>query len=267
MEQEILREGIIRKEKAGPVGRLVVSNPERRNAMTLSMWEDLPRRLDAFEQDADVRVVVITGEGTHAFVSGADISEFTRQRHSREAVAAYETRVAAALERIRAFPKPVIARINGHCIGGGLALALACDMRVAIAAARFGVPAARLGLGYEYPGIQKLVGIVGEARAAEMMFTARLLDAGEARDMGLLNAVVEAGDLDRAVDDLARDIAALAPLSIRAAKAGIRAAVAFGEEGLRREADKAVAQCAASLDYAEGIAAFMEKRAARFVGR
>lgn len=267
MEQEIESKGIIRLEKSGRIGCVIVSNPERRNAMTLSMWQDLPRQFARFENDVDIRVVLLTGEGARAFVSGADISEFKQQRHSQAGVSAYETQVARALEYIRSFPKPVIARINGPCIGGGLALALACDIRIAVDTAQFGIPAAKLGLGYEYPGIQKLVGIVGEAKASEMMFTAQLYGATDAHSMGLLNVVATPDALDQAVNEMANEIAVLAPLSIRAAKRAIRAVASFGETELKQEAEQAVAQCAVSRDYKEGIAAFLEKRDACFVGQ
>ncbi len=261
------QEGTLLLTREGPVATIVVSNVQRRNAMSRAMWEQLPAMLASLEQDGHTRVVVITGEGEKSFISGADISEFGSQRLSADAVMRYEATVTDALQAIRAFARPVIASINGYCIGGGMALALACDLRIAAQSARFSIPAARLGLGYEAANTRSLVQVVGPAAATEIMFTARIYDAQRALALGLVNEVHEDGALAAATDRLCNEIAPLAPLSIAASKRSIQSALSPENESCRQAADSAVARCATSTDYAEGVAAFMAKRAAKFVGQ
>ncbi|MGA0607851.1 enoyl-CoA hydratase [Phenylobacterium sp. VNQ135] len=250
-----------------PIGWLTFNNPERRNAVSLEMWEAIPRVLDAFEADPSVRVVVITGAGGQSFVAGADISQFETARATAEANERYKAvsgKGHGALARLR---KPSIAMIDGFCIGGGLAVALACDLRVASDRSRFGIPAARLGLGYNFPGVQKLVQLVGPGVAREILFTAERFPAETALRMGLINRVTAPQDLDAEVRKLAETIAANAPLTIRAAKLAIEQSLKDPGERDLAAVEAAVKTCFDSEDYAEGRRAFLEKRTPRFQGR
>ena len=251
----------------GPIGWLIFNNPLRRNAVSLDMWEAIPKVLADFEADPDIRVVVVTGAGDQAFVSGADISQFEAERASPEANARYGAISGLGQSALQRLQKPSIAMINGYCIGGGLAVALSCDLRVAAAGARFGIPAARLGLGYEFPGVLKLTELVGPAFAKEIFFTARQFDADEARHMGLINRVVPTGDLEAAVREMADAIGANAPLTVKAAKMAVTEAMRDPAKRDLGKVDAAVAACFASDDYKEGRAAFLEKRPAHFQGR
>lgn len=251
----------------GAVGHLVFNQPDKLNAVSLDMWSAIPVILDAFAADDAVKVVVVTGAGDKAFVSGADISEFAEKRTDPTALAHYEEVSRASIASIAAFSKPTIARIAGYCIGGGLAVALACDLRIASADSRFGIPAAKLGLGYDFPGIRKLVNVVGHAYAREIFFAARRYDAATALHMRLVNHVVERGALDGEVRSLAADIAANAPLTIRAAKMAIDATLVDESKRDLAAVDAAIDRCFASEDYREGQAAFRERRPPVFKGR
>src|SRR6201997_1488340 len=188
-------------EKDGAIGRLIFNNPARHNAVSLEMWQAVTQIMDDFEQDDAVRVIVLSGAGGRAFVSGADISEFKEKRASEEAVAAYGTISEGARRRLQDTPKPTIAMIQGYCIGGGVGTALACDLRIAGEGSRFGIPAAKLGLGYAYDGIKKLVDLVGPAYAREIFYTARQFTTDEAMQMGLINQLVPADNLEGYVND------------------------------------------------------------------
>src|SRR6202040_1900680 len=176
--------------KEGHVGYVIFNNPERRNAVSLEMWEATVRILDDFGNDNDIRVVVLTGAGDKAFVSGADISKFESERANEEAQARYNEMVAKANDSLYEFPKPTIAMIRGYCIGGGLGLAVCCDLRIASDNSRFAIPAAKLGLGYGFPGIKRLSDLVGPSFTKEIFYTARQFDAAEAQAMGLVNRVL-----------------------------------------------------------------------------
>jgi enoyl-CoA hydratase len=254
-------------EKDGAIGRLIFNNPARHNAVSLEMWEGVTRILDDFERDDAVRVIVLSGAGGRAFVSGADISEFKERRASEEAAAAYAKISEGARRRLEETPKPTIAMIEGYCIGGGVGTALACDLRIAADGSKFGIPAAKLGLGYAYDGIKKLVDLVGPAYAREIFYTARQFTAEEALRMGLVNRVVPAAELEGCVKEYCAMIAANAPLTVRAAKISI--GEALKDERARDLAlcKRLVDECFASEDYAEGRTAFMEKRPPRFEGR
>lgn len=248
------------------VGWITFNNPERRNAMKLEMNEAIVEVLAGFSADDDVRVVVMQGAGDKAFVSGADISEFETHRSTPEARAHFDAVAAAAGRALVELEKPLIAKIRGFCMGGGLATALAADIRISADDGQFAIPAARLGLGYGFAGIRKLVGLVGPAMASEIMLSARRFTAAEAAEMGLVNRVVATDELDGAVDELAGQIAVNAPLTVRAAKAAIREA---GKDPAHRDVaavEVLVEACFRSDDYVEGRRAFLEKRVPAFKG-
>ncbi len=253
--------------KDAPIGWMIFNNPERRNAISAEMWEAIPRVLGAFEADAEIRVVVMAGAGEKAFVSGADISQFEDLRANHEANERYSARSGSGFAALANLGKPSIAMIRGFCLGGGLAVALSCDLRLCSDDARFGIPAARLGLGYGFDGLKRLIDIVGPAYASEVMFTARQFDAEEALRMGLVNKVVAAGELEATVRGYARTIGENAPLTVRAAKMAVREALKDPERRKLDALEAAIAACFESADYAEGRRAFMEKRKPKFQGR
>jgi enoyl-CoA hydratase/carnithine racemase len=249
-----------------PVGWLAIDNPERRNALTLSMWQALPDVVAALVREPAVRAIVVRGAGEAAFVAGADISEFETVRRDAASARAYEASNDAAFAAIRQAAKPTIAMIRGFCIGGGVGIAAAADLRVAAEDALFAIPAARLGLAYPPAAVGDIVRLVGPARAKDLFFTARRFDAAEALRIGLVDRVVAAADLEQATRALAATIAENAPKTVIAAKTAIDAiAGAPGAAGI--EAALALAEaCFDSRDFAEGRAAFLEKRRPVFRG-
>ncbi|MEM7340993.1 MAG: enoyl-CoA hydratase [Actinomycetota bacterium] len=249
------------------VGWMTFNNPERRNAMKLEMNEAIVTILADFAADDAVRVAVMQGAGDKAFVSGADISEFETHRSTPEGRANFDAVSAAAGRAMAEFPKPLVAKIRGFCMGGGLATALNADIRISADDGQFAIPAARLGLGYGFAGIQKLTGLVGPAMASEIMMTARRFDAAEAAAMGLINRVVGVDDLDSAVAELAAQVAANAPLTVAAAKTAIGEAAKDPEHRDVERVNAMVETCFRSDDYIEGRQAFMEKRPPSFTGR
>jgi enoyl-CoA hydratase len=252
--------------KEGGVGYLIFNNPERHNAVSLEMWEAASGILAGFAADKDVRVVVLTGAGGKAFVSGADISKFESERSSKEAIDRYNEVVDKANTAIYEFPKPTIAMIRGYCIGGGVGLALCCDLRICSDNSKFGVPAAKLGLGYGYKGIKKLVDVVGPSFAKEIFYTARQFTAAEALQMALVNRVLPADELEKYVQDYAATIGGNAPLTVNAVKYIVGEVLKDDSERDLKRCDELVAQCFASKDYTEGRRAFMEKRKPQFTG-
>src|SRR5512133_275433 len=194
--------------KDGGVGYVIFNNPERHNAVSLDMWDATSRILEGFATDEEVRVVVLTGAGGKAFVSGADISKFESERATLEATRRYNATVEKAYMGIQQFAKPTIAMIRGYCIGGGVGLAVCCDLRICSDNSRFAVPAAKLGLGYGYGGLKRLIDVVGHSFAKEIFYTARQFNAQEAYDMGLVNRVVPAAELEGAVNNITHMICA-----------------------------------------------------------
>jgi enoyl-CoA hydratase/carnithine racemase len=253
--------------KEGGVGYLTFNNPERHNAVSLDMWEAAEGFLDEFKKDDNIRVVVVTGAGGKAFVSGADISKFDKERSSKEASDRYNESVDRAYNAFYSFPKPTIAMIRGYCIGGGVGLALSCDMRICTEASKFAVPAAKLGLGYRYDGLKKLVDLVGPSFAKEIFFTARQFSAQEAQTMGLVNRVVPDGELESYVMNYAETIAGNAPLTVDSVKFIVAQAVTDESKRDLKKCEAMVQACFASADYIEGRKAFMEKRKPQFTGK
>ena len=252
--------------KEGSVGYMIFNNPEKHNAVSLEMWDAASRIMSDFAQDDAIRIVVITGAGGKAFVSGADISRFESERANEEAQARYNEIVARANDSLYDFPKPTIAMIRGYCIGGGLGLAVCCDLRICSDNSKFAIPAAKLGLGYGYPGIKRLADLVGPSFAKEIFYTARQFDAAEAQTMGLVNRVVPADQLETYVKGYAETIGGNAPLTVNAVKFIANQTVADEDKrDLARCADL-VKRCFASKDYIEGRRAFMEKRKPAFTG-
>ena len=260
-----MSEGRLLWHKEGAIGWMVISNPSRRNAIGAEMWRAFPQAMAEFDADPEVRCVVLRGEGTVAFAAGADISEFEKRRSDPDAAKAFDGVLDRALFAIEGSDKPVVAMIHGICMGGGVEIALACDLRYAGGSSVYAIPAARLSIGYAVHGTNKLVATVGHAVAREILFTARRYNAQEALDIGLVNRVLPDGELEAYVRGVAATLADNAPLSIATSKAIIEASVhaepdfSKGEELIRR--------CAGSEDHKEGRRAFMEKRRPKFTGR
>ncbi len=254
-------------KKENGIGWMIFNQPEKRNAVSYEMWVAIPKIIENFEADPDVRCIVLAGAGDKAFVSGADISEFEKNRSSEEGVKIYNAAGDRAGEVLQNATKPTIAMIRGICIGGGLGVAMNTDIRICSSDSVFAVPAARLGLGYRYGGMKRLVDVVGPAFAKEIFFTANKFNAEDARVMGLVNRVVAPDALEAYVRDYAAKIAENAPLTMKAAKMAINA---VGHDESKRDLaaiDKAVATCFGSQDYIEGRRAFMEKRRPKFQGK
>ncbi len=254
-------------QKDGAVGRLVFNNPARRNAVSLEMWQAVEEVIRDLVADQAIRVIVLTGAGDKAFVAGADISKFEEERATPEAVARYDAVTHSTTDALYDAPKPTIAMIRGYCFGGGVGLALCCDLRFCSDDSCFGVPAARLGVGYGLTGIGRLVDVVGPAFAKEIFFTGRRFDAREAVAMGLVNRVIPGAELEGFVDDTARTIAENAPLSVRSVKRIVGEVLKDPAERDREACDRLVQACFDSQDYIEGRQAFLEKRKPVFTGR
>ncbi len=254
-------------QRTGAVATVLFSNPAKMNAVTFDMWSAVPATLAALDADPAVRVVVIAGEGDKAFISGADISQFEKLRGTAEAQADYNKAVEKAYLAPMHCSKPVIARIRGICIGGGLGFAAACDLRICADDAVFRMPAARLGLGYSPTGVRRFMNVIGAANTSDIFFTARKFDAQEALRMGFVSRVVPAAQLEQAVAETCEMIAENAPLTVAAAKFAVQQALKDPAERDMARAVKMVETCFASADHKEGRKAFMEKRKPGFTGR
>jgi enoyl-CoA hydratase len=254
-------------QKADGIGWMIFNNPERHNAVSLDMWEAAIEMIADFERDDAVRVIVVRGAGEKSFVSGADISKFDNERAEQDAVKRYDAATEGAYSSLRAASKPTIAMIQGYCIGGGANLAVCCDLRICSENAKFAIPAARLGLGYGYHRVRRLLDVVSPAFAKEIFFTARQFGAEEARIMGLVNRVVPQGELETFVTDYARQIAANAPLTVSSIKRIVGEALKDPAERDLALCERLVRECFESEDYAEGRRAFAEKRKPAFKGR
>jgi enoyl-CoA hydratase/carnithine racemase len=257
----------LRVEKRGPVGWLVFDQPAKRNAINGAMWHAIPEAMEGLERDPEIRCVAFRGAGTEAFSAGADISEFESVRSEEGAVARYDGLLDRVLHSIQGSLKPSVAMIHGYCFGGGLEIALACDLRYCGESAKFAIPAAKLGLAYNVEGHNRLVETVGHARAREIMFLGRRYDAAEALSIGLVQRVLPDADLETFVADVVKTLCENAPLAIANSKTIIEEyAKAVGAPDLQRM-QAAMERCAASADYKEGRRAFMEKRKPRFTGK
>jgi enoyl-CoA hydratase/carnithine racemase len=261
-----LAEGKVLVAREGAVGWITFNRAARHNALSVEMWAAIPQALDQLEADDQVRVIVLRGAGGKAFISGADISQFEKQRSGEQGRIGYDTLVGNANQRLAAARCPTIAMIRGYCIGGGLGVALQCDLRVATRESRFGIPAARLGVGYGHAGLKRLMDVVGPAFAMEIFFTARQFSADEALAMGLVNRVVDDVELEGLVADYCNRFAENAPLTIAAVKTCVRELLR-GREFDRAKCEAVVRACFDSEDYVEGRRAFLEKRRPVFKGR
>jgi len=262
-----MQEQKIYGSREGAVGHVVFNNPAKLNAVSLDMWDGFVNLLRDYEKDPAVRCVVVSGAGGKAFVSGADISKFESERANAEAQVRYDAISKEGYEGLYNFPKPTIAKVTGYCIGGGMNLAACCDMRFCNESARFGVPAAKLGLGYGFLRIERLSRIVGLPRAMEFLFTAKQYSSKEAYEMGLVNAVAPDAELDALVAKTTDAIAQNAPLTIALAKASAREIAKPESKQDHAKLAKMTEACFDSEDFREGRRAFMEKRKPMFKGR
>jgi len=257
----------LRVEKQGGVGWIVFDQPARRNAINGAMWRGIAPAMKQFDADPEVRCVAFRGAGTEAFSAGADISEFDSRRASEESVGQYDDLLDQVLHAIQDSRKPSVAMIYGYCLGGGLEIALACDLRYCAASAQFGVPAAKLGLAYNIEGHKRLLETVGHARAREIMFLGRRYKAEEALAMGLVQEVLIDADLDTHVQTILQTLCENAPLSIANSKTIIEEYVKSSGAPDAARMRAAIERCARSEDYREGRRAFMEKRKPQFKGK
>ena len=260
-------DGKILQSSADGVGVITFNNPEKRNAMSLDMWEGLGHALIELRDDPDIRVVILTGAGDKAFVSGADISQFEKTRHNAEASEEYSRRSAAQRALLADYPKPIIASIRGFCLGGGMQVAMAADIRIASDNSQFGIPAAKLGIAYGYDGLKNLVSLVGPSWARLLMYTGMRIDAAEAVRIGLVDRVVADAELWNATSEIARTISGNAPLAIKAAKITIAQVLKDPGERDMGAIKQIGTDCMDSEDFREGRRAFMEKRKPQFRGR
>jgi enoyl-CoA hydratase len=265
--EKAFADGKILQSGTDGIGVITFNNPDKRNAMSLDMWEGLGQSLTELRDDPAIRVVILTGAGDKAFVSGADISQFEKTRHNAEASEAYSKRSAAQRALLAEYPKPTIACIRGFCLGGGMQVAMLADIRFAAEHSQFGIPAAKLGIAYGYDGLRNLVSLVGPSWARLIMYTGMRIESAEALRIGLVDRVLPDGELWNATLEVARSIAGNAPLAIKAAKITI-AQVLKDPDARDFAAIKNIGTaCMDSDDFREGRRAFMEKRKPVFQGK
>lgn len=262
MSSESQAAGVIRSHRDGAVGHVVIDNVVKHNAMSFDMWTSLPDHLAQLDDDPDVRVIVLQGAGDRAFASGSDISQFGERRNTPEGVALYNLTVDRAVAAIGSVRKPTVARIQGYCFGGGVGMALHCDLRYATPDATFSIPAGKVGVGYHELWLHRLAWLVGPANAKEIMFTARRYDAENAMRIGLINNLLD----EAGVTELVTNMAKLAPLTALSSKLSIETAIAPSEHG-RAACQASIMRCFESQDYIEGRNAFTDKRTPVFSGR
>ena len=258
---------MLKVEKRGAVGWIIFDQPAKRNAINGEMWRGIPPAMARFDADPEVRCVAFRGAGSEAFAAGADISEFEKNRAKTSSVSQYDGLLDQVLHAIQGSPKPSLAMIHGFCFGGGVEVALACDLRYCGQSAQFSIPAAKLGLAYNVEGHKRLIETIGHARTREMMFLGRRYSADEAFQIGLVHRVVEDSRLEGTVEEIIKNLCENAPLSIANTKAIVEEFVKSegGPDHARMKA--AMERCAKSADYEEGRRAFMEKRKPRFTGK
>jgi enoyl-CoA hydratase/carnithine racemase len=259
--------GKLTVEKRGAVGWIVFDQPQKKNAINAAMWRGIPEAMARFDADPEVRCVAFRGAGTEAFAAGADISEFEKVRAHNAAVNEYDGLLDRVLHAIQDSRKPSVAMIHGFCMGGGLEVVLACDLRYCGASAQFAIPAAKLGLAYNVEGHKRLLETVGHARAREVMFLGRRYDAAEALAMGLVHRVLPDAELEAWVDGVLATLLANAPLAIANSKTILEEYVKSAGAPDAARMQEAIERCAKSEDYEEGRRAFMEKRKSQFKGR
>ena len=255
-------------EKDGPIGWLIFNRPDKRNAVGIETWQLMPEYAKDLAADDAIRVVILRGAGDRAFVAGADISQFKDRRRNMDDEAEYRRIGARGREALASLSKPLLAMIHGYCVGGGVSIAIGCDIRIASDDARFGIPAARLGLGYHYSGMEQLMALIGPSHTKEIFFTARTdLSAQDALRMGLVNQVVPKAELEAFTREYALTIARNAPLTLRSAKASVNELLRPSEKRDLAMLERLIADCFNSQDYQEGVRAFSEKRRPQFQGR
>src|SRR6201991_1990815 len=260
-------DGKILQSVVDGVGVITFNNPDKRNAMSLDMWEGLGHALVELRDDPEVRVVILVGAGDKAFVSGADISQFEKTRHNAEASEEYSKRSATQRALLANYPKPIIACIHGFCLGGGMQVAMAADIRIAAEHSQFGIPAAKLGIAYGYDGLRNLVSLVGPSWARLLMYTGMRIDAAEAVRIGLVDRVIPTDELLGETMELATTIATNAPLAVKAAKITIAEVLKDPADRDMNSVKQICVECMDSEDFREGRRAFMEKRKPVFKGK